>query len=124
MKHVVIPIIVLAVLLGVGIYESICNYKTFEKFESQIDELISLCEEETLDEQRYLQFVQYWHDIRVKSEFFLPHNDVYEITLRVSEITAYVKAKDYELCLGHLAVLKELASYAGRITIPSIGHVF
>lgn len=124
MRHVIIPIIVLVLLLGVGTFECICIKNTFNKFEDKIDKLIILCEQESLTVEQYAEFCDYWHKIRMKSEFFLPHNDVYEITLRVSETTAYVKEKDYELCLGHLAVIKELADYVGKIAIPSLGHIF
>ena len=124
MRHVIIPIVVLAILLSAGIFECICIHNTFAKFEKEVDQLIYLCEQENLTVERYADFVDYWHKIRVKSEFFLPHNDVYEITLRISETTAYVAEQDYELCLGHLAVMKELSNYVSRIAIPSLGHIF
>ena len=124
MKHVIIPIIVLVLILGIGAFESICLYDTFKKFENRVDQLILSANQQTLTTEQFDEFEDYWHKIRKKSEFFLPHSDVYEITLRVSEVKAYVIEQDYELCVAHFLVIKELCSYVGRIATPSLGHIF
>lgn len=123
MKHMIIPLVALILVVGLGIFESITIYETYEDFEKEIDKLMQLCYDENLTEETFEEFCEYWVEIREKSEFFLPHNDVYEITLRIGEIKAYVKQKDYDLCLAHLSVMKDLASYIGHLTVPSIGHV-
>lgn len=124
MKHVIIPIVALIVVLGVGIFESISVFKTFKKFEDNVDDLIELCDQNALTMDIYDDFYEKWLKVREKSEFFLPHNDVYEITLRVGEIRAYVEQQDFELCQANLFVIKELASYVSHLAIPSLGHVF
>ena len=124
MKHVIIPIIVLVLILGIGAFESICLYDTFKKFENRVDQLILSANQQTLTTEQFDEFEDYWHKIRKKSEFFLPHSDVYEITLRVGEIRAYVEQQDFELCQANLFVIKELASYVSHLAIPSLGHVF
>jgi len=111
-------------ILGIGAFESICLYRTFKNFENKVDQLILSCNQRTLTTTQFDEFYDYWHKIRTKSEFFLPHSDVYEITLRVSEVKAYVIEQDYELCVAHFYVIKELASYVGRIALPSLGHIF
>lgn len=124
MKHVIIPIVALIVVLGVGIFESISVFNTFKKFEDNVDELIELCDQEALTVPVYDDFYKKWLKIREKSEFFLPHNDIYEITLRVGETKAYVEQQDFKLCQANLSVIKELAFYVSHLAIPSLGHVF
>ncbi|MBR5251018.1 MAG: DUF4363 family protein [Clostridia bacterium] len=124
MKHLIIPIIVLLVILGIGSFESICLYSTFKKLESRVDHLIDLANQRTLTINDFETFEEYWRKVHIKSEFFLPHSDVYEITLRVSEVKAYVIQKDYQLCIAHFGVIKELCQYVGRIALPSLGHIF
>ena len=111
-------------MLGIGTFESICLYDTFKKLESKVDQLIELANQQTLTMEQFKTFEEYWFKVRTKSEFFLPHSDVYEITLRVSEVKAYVFEKDYPLCIAHFYVIKELCHYVGRIALPSLGHIF
>ena len=123
MKHMIIPLIALVLVVGFGIYESLSVYNTYKEFEKEIDNLMPLCYDEDLTDEIFADFCDYWTDVREKSEFFLHHNDVYEITLRIGEIKAYVKQKDYDLCVAHLSVIKDLAAYIGHLAIPSFEHV-
>ena len=123
MKHVILPLIALALIIGIGAFESIAIHSIYKDFEEKVDNLIQLCLQEDLTQKQYETFCQDWVCTRKKSELFLPHNDVYEITLRVSEIKAYVIQQDYQLCLAHLLVIKDLASYVGQIVTPSLGHI-
>lgn len=122
-KHIIIPIVVLAIIIGFGIFEAMCVKKIYKDFENKIDNLIESCRNETLDVDSYAVFCQEWLKVREKSELFLPHNDVYEMNLRVSEIKTYVEQEDYELCLAHLSVMKDLAKYISHLATPSIQHV-
>ncbi len=123
MKSIIIPLIALALVVGFGIYEVISINKIYGGFEDKIDYMITLAENKSLTEEEYDYFCQEWLEVRAKSELFLPHNDVYEINLRVSETKAYVKERDYELCLGHLAVMKDLANYIRHLSKPDFSHI-
>ncbi len=123
MKSIVIPLIVLALIIGFGIYEVISINNIYGAFEEKVDYMITLAENKSLTEEEYDYFCEIWLEVRAKSEFFLPHNDVYEINIRVSETKAYVQERDYELCLGHLEVIKDLSNYIRHFTRPDLPHV-
>ena len=87
------------------------------------DTLIELAKNEELTQEKFDAYDSMWYDVREKCEFFLPHCDVYELNLRVSETKGYVENKDFESCLVQLEVVKRLAMYVRHLAEPKLRHI-
>gem|GEM_PF-439176 len=118
MKNILIPILVLIFLVGAGIAEALIVNNIFEDFIAETDKLIELAKNEELTQEQFEAYDSMWYDVREKCEFFLPHSDVYELNLRVSETKGYVQNKDFESCLVQLEVVKRLAMYVRHLAEP------
>ena len=123
MKNILIPILVLIFLVGAGIAEALIVNNIFEDFIAETDKLIELAKNEELTQEQFEAYDSMWYDVREKCEFFLPHSDVYELNLRVSETKGYVQNKDIESCLVQLEVVKRLAMYVIHLAEPKLRHI-
>ena len=123
MKNILIPILVLIFLVGAGIAEALIVNNIFEDFIAETDKLIELAKNEELMQEKFDAYDSMWYDVREKCEFFLPHSDVYELNLRVSETKGYVENKDFESCLVQLEVVKRLAMYVRHLAEPKLRHI-
>ena len=123
MKNILIPILVLIFLVGAGIAEALIVNNIFEDFIAETDKLIELAKNEELTQEQFEAYDSLWYDVREKCEFFLPHSDVYELNLRVSETKGYVQNKDFESCLAQLEVVKRLAMYVRHLAEPKLRHI-
>ena len=123
MKNILIPILVLIFLVGAGIAEALIVNNIFEDFIAETDKLIELAKNEVglVITGHFCDSM--WYDVREKCEFFLPHSDVYELNLRVSETKGYVQNKDFESCLVQLEVVKRLAMYVRHLAEPKLRHI-
>ena len=117
------PILVLIFLVGAGIAEALIVNNIFEDFIAETDKLIELAKNEELTQEKFDAYDSMWYDVREKCEFFLPHSDVYELNLRVSETKGYVENKDFESCLVQLEVVKRLAMYVRHLAEPKLRHI-
>ena len=123
MKNILIPILVLIFLVGAGIAEALIVNNIFEDFIAETDKLIELAKNEELTQEKFDAYDSMWYDVREKCEFFLPHSDVYELNLRVSETKGYVENKDFESCLVQLGAVKRLAMYVRHLAEPKLRHI-
>ena len=110
-------------LVGAGIAEALIVNNIFEDFIAETDKLIELAKNEELTQEQFEAYDSMWYDVREKCEFFLPHSDVYELNLRVSETKGYVQNKDFESCLVQLEVVKRLAMYVRHLAEPKLRHI-
>ena len=123
MKNILIPILVLIFLVGAGIAEALIVNNIFEDFIAETDKLIELAKNEELTQEKFDAYDSMWYDVREKCEFFLPHSDVYELNLRVSETKGNAENKDFESCLVQLEVVKRLAMYVRHLAEPKLRHI-
>lgn len=123
MKNILIPILVLLFLVGAGIAEALIVNNIFDEFVAETDKLIELAKKEELTQEQFDRYDKMWYDVREKCEFFLPHNDVYELNLRVSETKGYVETGDFDSCLVQLEVVKRLAMYVRHLAEPKLRHI-
>ncbi|MBS1416345.1 MAG: DUF4363 family protein [Christensenellales bacterium] len=123
MKNILIPILVLLFLVGAGIAEALIVNNIFDEFVAETDKLIELAKKEELTPEQFDRYDKMWYDVREKCEFFLPHNDVYELNLRVSETKGYVETEDFDSCLVQLEVVRRLAMYVRHLAEPKLRHI-
>lgn len=123
MKNILIPLLILLFLIGAGVAEALIIDNLFEGFLAETDKMLELAKNEELTPELYSRYDEMWLDIREKSEFFLPHNDVYELNMRIAEIKGYVKNGDFDSCTVQLDVVKRLAEYVRHLAEPKLRHI-
>lgn len=120
----------LTTLLAVFLFASSCYLeqlyvkKTFKEF-LQIIEITRLKlegENPALQEVNGLEI--FWLENKKKLHAVIPHNDIKEIDLWVSECNAYAKIKKYDEALCKLVVLKTLAEQIPRTFILRFENIF
>ena len=123
-KNFIFGLIALVLLIACGVVEVVVLKNNYKQMYHEVDKLLQLCNEHTLDAQTYQQFCDDWLDLREKSELFLPHIDVYEINLRIYETASYVEKQSYDTAHAHLSVVKQLLNYVPHLITPSFEHIF
>lgn len=100
-----------ALLLCVGLFIGVEIYvnKQFEEFSSALDELYKKTEDETANREDGYAVRTLWSDKKGKLHIFVPHNDISYIDYWLNEACGLIYNGEYELALGKIEVLKEIA---------------
>ena len=122
-RSVVTMLIALLVILVAGIFEVVYVNQEYAKVEQQCKVLLDKAKDKTLTTNEFDDFYKNWHDLREKSELFLPHVDVYEINLRISESKALLDNGDFEMVYAQLEIAHNLLQYIPNMMIPSLKHI-
>ena len=122
-RSVVTLLIALLVILVAGIFEVVYVNQEYAKVEQQCKVLLDKAKDKTLTTNEFDDFYKNWHDLREKSELFLPHVDVYEINLRISESKALLDNGDFEMVYAQLEIAHNLLQYIPNMMIPSLKHI-
>lgn len=105
----VISMIVVLILLVVGaIGESIFISKRFDDFSSEIDVLYQKIDCEEAVEEDCLSLQKSWIKRKKYLHVFIPHNEIKEIDLWLSESVVLVRDKEWTDALSKIEVLGEL----------------
>lgn len=81
-------------------------------------------DQQSITVERYDLFLHNWKDLREKGELLLPHADLYEINLRITETRSYVVNKSYKDAEAQLAIVMELLEYVPHLITPDFQHIF
>lgn len=95
----------LAVFIGVDIYLN----RQFDEFHTALETLYKKVENETANREDGYAVRSLWTDKKSKLHIFVPHNDISYIDYWLSEACGLIYCGEYELALGKLEVLQEIA---------------
>lgn len=123
-KKIVVGIIALAVLVTVGVLEVVFVARQFNQLRNECQDVLQEIDEQTLTVERYDQFLDDWEKLREKGELLLPHADLYEINLRITETRSYVVNQSYKDAEAQLAIVMELLEYVPHLITPDFQHIF
>jgi len=123
-KNLVIAIVALVIVVACGVAEVVWINDGYGKLAEKCDSLIQMCDDLTLTVEIYGEFADEWYELRETSELLLPHNDVYELNLRVSEAESYVAKGDFDSARAQLVVASQLLRYVPHLIVPNFKHVF
>lgn len=123
-KNFIIAIVIIAVIVGAGIFECIWLQDQYYELIDQMDEIMLRTLNEEITQQEYLVFVENWKQTRENSELLLPHLDVYEMNLRIAEAYSCIINADYKQAYNQLSICKELAEYIPHLMKPIFRHIF
>ena len=123
-KSIFTTLIAIFILIGASIWENkqISNtFNTFYNFLEQSEEKLKSENASPLDVKILEDF---WLDKKRSLHVWIPHNDIKEIDLWVSECVAYTKAKKYDEAVCKIEVLKLLAKQVPNTFILKLENIF
>ena len=106
-----ISVIISIILLIAGtVYEQTVVLKQFNEFNGQVTSLIEKAEKEVITLNEVIDMQKSWHSKKKFLHVFIPHNDIKEIDLWISESISFCKYNNYEELVDKLKVLKDLSN--------------
>ena len=108
-KSIIYTAVALLLCLGLFIFSEIYINAQFEDFSAALDTLYTKVEDHTANREDGLAVRTLWNDKKSKLQIFLPHNDISYIDYWLSEACGLLYNDCYDLALGKIEVLQEIA---------------
>ena len=117
-------IIVALILVGGAIYENKFVTEQFSEFNQVLSVLYEKVDEHiaTIDDVYAVQ--ENWLEKKKSLHAFIPHNEIKEIDLWLSESTTLVRDEQWEDAISKIEVLKELAEQIPKTFQLTLGNIF
>ena len=110
MKKVLITIVCsILLLVAGGIYEQVVVLKQFDEFKSSVEECLDKANAKTLTVSDIKELADNWEDKRKYLHVFIPHTEIKEIGLWLSEATAFIEYNNLEETADKLQVIYDLS---------------
>ena len=120
-----IGIIVIAVLIAVGaIYERTVINKNFSEFSTVIESLYDKVEQGIATKADGITAQHVWEEKKKTLHAFIPHTEIKEIDLWISETISLIAYGKTEDVLSKLDVLRELIKEVPKNFIVNFSNVF
>lgn len=123
MKGFVIAMIAVLIIVAVGLVEVGVLCKGYSEINSEVLVLMFKAEHNSISPEDMDVFIEKWECLREKVELFLPHIDVFECNVRISECKGFVKVGDYVNAYVQLTVVEELTRYYSHMLRPTFSHI-
>ena len=107
-KTLLSGLIGLLIMIGASIFEFTYVRNSFEEFKDILVVAYNKIEDETAVKQDVLTAQEYWIEKKQALHVFIPHNDIKEIDLWVSEAVTLVENEEWNDALSKIDVVIEL----------------
>ncbi len=108
-KTIITIIITTMILIGGALYETHFINKSFDDFHQVLDVLYEKVDNQTATQDDVYAVQKNWIEKKRNLHTFIPHNDIKEIDLWLSESATLVRDKEWADAISKIEVLKELA---------------
>ncbi|MBO5285475.1 MAG: DUF4363 family protein [Clostridia bacterium] len=108
-KSIISIIISVLILVAGALYEQTVVLKQFNEFEATVTDLIKKSEEENITVEEVKNMQKDWRDKKRFLHIFIPHNEIKEVELWISEAISFAEYENYEELTDKLKVLKDLS---------------
>lgn len=108
-KAISYTLVAIALCIGLFIFSQLYMNKQFDEFSAALDALYEKVEEKTASREDGYAVRALWTDKKSKLQFLVPHNDISYVDYWLSEACGLLYNGEYELALGKVEVLKEIA---------------
>ncbi|MDE7083031.1 MAG: DUF4363 family protein [Clostridia bacterium] len=108
-KAICYTVAAILICIGLFIFAEWYLNKQFEEFSAALDSLYEKIEDETATREDGYAVKALWTDKKSKLQVFVPHNDISYIDYWLSEACGLLYNEQYDLALGKVEVLKEIA---------------
>lgn len=108
MKALITAIAGLMIVIGASLLEQNYLNDTFSEFENAVQVVYDKTEMQTATKRDILSAQDLWVEKKRSLHIFIPHNDIKEIDLWVSEAVTLIENKKWEDALSKLEVVLEI----------------
>ena len=123
-KTAISAICALIIILSASIFEAKFIQKQFLEFHSVVEILYEKVDEKTAVEEDVYAVQKNWLRKKTYLHAFIPHNEIKEVDLWLSETVTLVRDEQWEDAISKLEVLKELAEQIPKTFALSFANVF
>ena len=108
-KSVIYTLVALAACITLFICVEIYLDRQFDEFQDALQTLYRKVEDETANREDGYAVKEMWTEKKSKLHVFLPHNDISYIDYWLNEACGLIYCGEYDLALGKIEVLREIA---------------
>lgn len=108
-KAICYTVAAILVCIGLFVFAEFYLNKQFEEFSAALDTLYEKIEDETATQEDGFAVRTLWADKKSKLQVLVPHNDISYVDYWLSEACGLLYNEQYDLALGKIEVLKEIA---------------
>ena len=123
-KSIVSMIIAALIIIGGCIWENLYINNTFDELHETFDIIETKLENETCSEKDVLYAQKVWLDKKEELHAVIPHTDIKEVDLWISECLYYTSDKDYKEAQGKVTVILELLEQIPRNYLIRFENIF
>ena len=124
MRNYIIPAIILLLLIGGGIFEDISLDRSVKQCAEIVETVIQKTEDQTAKEEDVLSFSDIWDKTKSRLHTYIPHTEIREVDIWISEAKSFVATQDFELARAKLVVVKDKILSIPDSFQTTFGNVF
>ncbi len=122
-RSIITMLLVSAILLAGALYESDFIARQFSEFDVALEELYYKVDEETANKEDVYAVQKNWVNKKKYLHIFIPHNEIKEIDLWLSEAVTLVRDKEWADAISKIEVLRELSEQIPKTFKVSIENI-
>ena len=108
-KSVIYTLVALAACIALFVSVEIYLDRQFDEFQGALETLYRKVEDRTANREDGYAVKEMWTDKKSKLHIFVPHNDISYIDYWLNEACGLIYCGEYDLALGKVEVLREIA---------------
>ncbi len=124
LKTIITAVCVFAILLAGCVFEMNFIERQFSEFHTLTEELYDKVNDKTAKQDDVYALQNNWLEKKKFLHAFIPHNEIKEVDLWLSESATLVRDQKWEDALSKIEVLKELSEQIPKTFAVSIANVF
>lgn len=124
MRNYIIPAIILLLLIGGGIFEDVSLDRSVKQCAEIVETVIQKTEDQTAKEEDVLSFSDIWDKTKSRLHTYIPHTEIREVDIWISEAKSFVATQDFELARAKLVVVRDKILSIPDSFSTTFGNVF
>ena len=107
MRNIVIPILILLLLIGGCIFETLSLGNNVRQCAERLDAILVKVEEETARPEDTDQFADYWTACKSRLHTYIPHTEIRDIDTWIAEARSYLVTGNYDLARAKICIARD-----------------
>lgn len=108
-KSVIYTLTALILCAALFIFVDIYLNRQFKEFSDALDTLYRKVEDESANREDGFAVKEMWADKKSKLHIFIPHNDISYVDYWLNEACGLIYSENFDLALGKIEVLQDIA---------------
>lgn len=122
-KTIITIIITTLLLIGGAIFETNFINKQFDEFHDVLNVLYKKVDDQTATQNDVYAVQENWIEKKKVLHIFIPHNDIKEMDLWLSESATLVRDKEWNDAISKIEVLRELSEQIPKSFVIAVENI-